>query len=271
MINCCQSDHQAHLTVKKFSRIASMIREKGIPYSVDADSIMICSPVGNQNKFGRRKADIAISGYSTSPEATIKYVHDVGSMKDPELLNSFNTHRMKSGIREILCCLGFVDGNRILNTAFTSQQDPDLNILLTQMLCMISKDGSAEASHVEGILRRSAIIRKQAEYSVAAWFQRIKSYLKKDGIILLMGNNARNLIENTYWTGDSKFEIDFDRRRNQMTLLDKIEEYFQLYDIIHASGIAYKKNKERWLKEGKVKHINRILSDEYPSHVKAIS
>ena len=67
------------------------------------------------------------------------------------------------------------------------------------------------------------------------------------------------------------FEIDFDRRRNQMTLLDKIEEYFQLYDIIHASGIAYKKNKERWLKEGKVKHINRILSDEYPSHVKAIS
>ena len=136
---------------------------------------------------------------------------------------------------------------------------------------MISKGGSAKARYVEGILRRSAIIRKQAEYSVTAWYERIRSCLKEGGIILLMGNNARNLIENTYWTGDNKFEIGFDRRRNRMTLLNRIEEYFRLYNVIHASGIAYRRNRERWLKEGSVKDINRILSDEYPAHVQAIS
>ena len=271
MTNCCKSDCQAHLSVQKFSGVKSAILQKHIPYSVDADCVMICSPVGNQSKFGRRKADIALSGYSSSPEATIKYIHDAGSTGDPERWNSFNTHRMKSGIREILSCLGFVDGGRLLDTAFTSQLNPDLNMLLTQMLCMISKDGSAKAQYVERILRKSTIIRKQAEYSVTAWYERIRSCLKEGGIILLMGNNARNLIENTYWTGENRFEIGLNSRRDQTTLLDKIEEHFRLYNVIHASGIAYRKNRERWLKEGNMKDMNRILSNEYPGHVQTIS
>lgn len=97
-----------------------------------------------------------LSGYSTAPDAALSYIDDIDNkINYPELKNSFGTRTMQNGIREILTSLGFFDVETLLFSTLNPQITSNFNLLFTQMLCMISNNGSSNASEVDYILKNS--------------------------------------------------------------------------------------------------------------------
>ena len=253
MSECCKSDCHDDITISRFSSIRRELLEKKVPYTVDKNYIMICSPVGNQGKYTQRKADIVLSGYSTAPSAALKYIKDSSEESLRLCKHSFGTCRMQTGIKKILDSIGVNNSESIIGSALSEEFNPNINFLFTQMLCMISNNGSAKAHYVAKILRESDKIKKQACFSIQAWYSRIKRCLKENGIILLMGNNAEELIKNTYMNADGTVQIDFSDRISSNRLLDEIKKYYKIYFSIHASGIAYRENEKRWKESNKAR------------------
>lgn len=272
--HCCISNNTfdfKELDVEKFKNIKEKIGN--IPYTCDEQDLMFCSPVGNQVKFsGKIKADIVLSGYSTAPDAAIKYVEDMIQDENRECKHSFNTPNMKRGIIKILKSIGFDNSEEI----FENSIDPiSYNIrpyfFFTQMLCMISHNGGSKASEAEKILKNKNEFLVQANSSLTAWYKRIKSHLKEKGIILLMGDNAMNLLNNSWVIIDKQISIDFNKSQSSVSLKGQLEQdEYRVFSIIHASAINWKKSEERWHydQNQRRKEIYQYLHRKFPSLIK---
>lgn len=267
---CCivnNSSDLKKLNIKKFKNIKEKIGN--IPYTCDEQDLMFCSPVGNQVKFsGEIKADIVLSGYSTAPDAAIKYIGDKN--KDKKCRHSFNTPNMKRGIIKILKSIGFDNGEEIFETSI----DPNFyNIrpffFFTQMLCMISHNGGSKASEAEKILKNKNKFLVQANSSLTAWYKRIKSHLKGKGIILLMGDNAMNLLNNSWVISNNQISIDFSNSQSSVSLKGQLEQdKYKVFSIIHASAISRKNLEERWRYDQRRKEVYQYLYRKFPSLIK---
>lgn len=264
--HCCISNNTSdlkELDVEKFKNIKEKIGN--IPYTCDEQDLMFCSPVGNQVKFsGKIKADIVLSGYSTAPEAAMKYIEDKNQMEGKECRYSFNTANMKRGIIKILKSIGFDNGEEI----FKDSIDPNsYNIrpyfFFTQMLCMISHNGGSKASEAEKILKNKNKFLVQANSSLTAWYKRIKSHLKGEGIILLMGDNAMNLLNNSWIIWDNQISIDFNINQSSFILEKRLEQdKYKVFSIIHASAINRKNLEERWRYDQRRKEVYQYLRSQ---------
>ncbi|RJR26663.1 hypothetical protein C4561_04620 [candidate division WWE3 bacterium] len=156
---------------------------------------MVCCPVGNQIKYSKRKADMALSGYCTAPDAAIDYFRDTQWDNTVECRHSFDTDPMERGIRLLLGSLGFQNPERVFASARNPDDYREPLMLFTQMLCMISPDGRSEAKEVDKLLRtKPDIFLCQANASLTSWYQRLKSCLKSDGELMLMGDQAWKLL-----------------------------------------------------------------------------
>lgn len=247
-----------------------MVRKR-IPYVVDGQSVMICSPVGNQSKFVKIKADIVLSGFCTAPDAAISYLQCTED--NAECRNTFNTTTMRRGISRILQTVGFKDAEDFVSSSINPLGTSEMpTLFLTQTLCMISKNGQSKASGVWESLKNSDIIRNQAEGSLAGWYRKIKSCLDEDGLLLIMGNNAMTLLGSTYLDED-RLRIDMvnDHKIAGKTLLDELSKNYSVFQVIHAAGIRWKANETAWLASDARKQINNLLRAKYPEGVGPIS
>ena len=248
-------------------QVEKEINKDNVPYTSDGGKIMICSPVGNQVKYLKQKANIALSGFCTAPAAAIDYLRDDNNDIFKECRHSFNTNRMKIGITKIFQSIGIKNSEEIRDIALSNNLDDEMNFLFTQLLCMISYNSSASAHLVEKVLKTSSIIRDQANHSIKAWYNRINDTLEDNGIILLMGKNAEKLLKATYISDNSTVKIDYFNKLSDRTLFDEIDNKYRLFFIIHASGIAYKKHEANWLKSEYRLGINELLYERFPNKI----
>ena len=271
---CCISNNSSNLkklNVEKFRKIKEKITIGNIPYTCDEKDLMFCSPVGNQIKFsGKIKADIVLSGYSTAARAAIKYVEDRNQDKNKESRHSFNTPNMKRGIVKILKSIGFDNSEQIFEASIDANS---YNIrpyfFFTQMLCMVSHNGASKANNVEKIIKNKNEFLVQANSSLTAWYKRIKFHLKEEGIILLMGHNAINLLNNSWVMADTRVSIDFNRSRPLVSLKKQLEkDKYNLFPIIHASAINRKNLEERWHYDQRRKKVYQYLHKKFPNLIK---
>lgn len=267
--HCCISNNISdlkELDVEKFKNIKEKIGN--IPYTYDEQDLMFCSPVGNQVKFSGKikedKADIVLSGYSTAPDAAIKYVEDITQDENKECGHSFNTANMKRGIIKILKSIGFDNSKEIFEASIDpNSYDIRPYFFFTQMLCMISRNGKSEAAYVEKILKNKNKFLLQASSSLTAWYKRIKSHLKEEGIILLMGDNAMNLLNNSWIIPDDQISIDFNNSQSSVTLKERLEQdKYKVFSIIHASAINRKNLEEKWRCDQRRKGVYQYLRSQ---------
>ena len=269
--HCCISKNTSdlkELDVEKFKNIKEKIGN--IPYTCDEQDLMFCSPVGNQVKFsGKIRADIVLSGYSTAPDAAMKYIKDKNQNESKECRHSFNTANMKRGIIKILKSIGLDNGEEIFKESINPNSYNNIRpyirhyFFFTQMLCMISHNGKSEAAYVEKILKNKNKFLLQASSSLTAWYKRIKSHLKEEGIILLMGDNAMNLLNNSWIIPDDQISIDFNNNQSSVTLKERLEQdKYNVFSIIHASAINFKKWEEKWRCDQRRKGVYQYLRSQ---------
>jgi len=272
MEKCCKSNCRDAIRINKFLEVRNKILENDIPYTSDSQNIMICTPLGNQAKFNNgKKADIVLSGFCTAPDAAISYLKDPENDEFKECRHSFNTGPMKNGIEKIFKSIGVRESGKILDIALScSEQDNEMSFLFTQLLCMISSDGRAAANGVENVLKKSESIRNQANYSITAWYDRINSILDEDGIILLMGKHAKELIKKTYLIEKDIFKIDYYKELSDITLFDIINKRYKLFCIFHAAGLRYPKNKSLWFESECRRNVNKLLNERFPDKINKI-
>ena len=87
--------------VESKKAIGKLIIDSNLPFTSCGLDLMLHSPVGNHSKFITSKADIALSGYCTAPEAAIKYAYAIikyGINPEIETINSFNAGPTMNGI-----------------------------------------------------------------------------------------------------------------------------------------------------------------------------
>lgn len=253
--DCCKGYLKGNLSKYKYSsgdfaQVLKIIQKESIPYTRASEQIMICSPVGNQVKYNRHKADVVLSGYSTAPAAAIAYLLDHIKDSHRECRHSFNTPTMRNGIYKLLEGIGLKDGGGIFERDVNPSNNSDKpRFLFTQMLCMISPKGGSDAQDVEIILKSNNAILQQANGSLNAWHRRVMGCLKPCGTILIMGNNAWNLLIHSWLNRQGKVSIDFSRKTGEgsESLYSNLGKHFSIYKVIHAAGIRYKNKWHKWL------------------------
>lgn len=230
---------------------------------------MVCCPVGNQIKFKNVKADIALSGYCTAPDAALAYFQDPKKDKTIECRHSFNTTPMRRGVTELLNIFGFLNGERTFNSTI----DPlDLTIepkfLFTQMLCMISPNGKSNAKDVDAILRAKRCFREQANSSLTAWYERIKFCLKDGGELILMGEEAIVLAFSSRIDDKGRVTIDFEKPATDISkiLYFDLTKRYKVFQTYHAAHIA--RGFKAWKKSDGMKSLHLYLRKKYPRQTK---
>lgn len=270
---CCSSclrGDLSRLANSDFEDIINVIEQNDISYTCDDTDIMICSPVGNQIKYTKKKADILLSGYCTAPKAAIEYLKEYNLHdKNLECEHSFNTPNMKSGIQKILTSIGFKNSQEIFNTAVDpNNYKQDLNFVFTQMLCMISRNGSSEAKEVEWILKnKGEKFLVQANSSLTSWYKRILLFLKENGTIIVMGRNAMNLLENSFVVNNT-ITICLKVKNNKgKSLLEILSERYNVFYVIHASAIRRTNILKKWMESDERHKIVTYLKKMYPDNI----
>ena len=189
------------LEVAKFEPIKQILQEKGLAHVNDQSNLMFCSPGGNQELFSSEvKANIVLSGFCVAPRAAIAFAEDLQRMSFHKATvgNTFNTPTMRNGIKKIFKSIGI--RNEALfeeSTQGDALAGSSMRLLMTQMLCVISKNGGSQAIDVTRLLKSDPNIRAQAERCLCCWVKRIEEKVEPGSIILLMGDDALKLITKT--------------------------------------------------------------------------
>lgn len=249
----CQAVTIDLLQVDKFEPIKQIIKDKGLRHVNDQSSLMFCSPVGNQELFGSEvKANVVLSGFCVAPDAAIPFAKDLqrSSFKEATVANTFNTPTMRNGIKKIFKSIGIrnealfeesTQGNVLAGSA--------MRLLMTQMLCVISKNGGSQAIDVTRLLKSDPNIRAQAERCLCCWVKRIEEKVELGSIILLMGNDALKLITNTefHQGNDCQCAIRLNEQMKGKNLLSYLQKkHYKIVSVIHAAGIAYPTSEKKW-------------------------
>jgi hypothetical protein len=229
---------------------------------------MFCSPVGNQNMFfgKNRKANVVLSGFCTAPSAGIEFLKSLNSpqSKDPYASNLFNTTNMKRGINTLLCSIG-IKYNDILEISKDEDRlfDENIRFLMTQILCTICAYGSSASTKVSELIENDEFFTKQVNSCIACWIERIECNLEKNGTVLIMGNDAFNLIKKT--TFDKKrrqCKINFGSKTNDAhnsVLAYLKEQGYEIFKVYHASALTRENIRELWFKNDARKKVHKHL------------
>ena len=243
------------LQVAKFEPIKQIIKDKGLRHVNDQSSLMFCSPVGNQKLFGSEvKANVVLSGFCVAPDAAISFAEDLqrSSFKKATVDNAFNTSNMRSGIKKIFKSIG-IKKDSVLEESIQGDAlaASDMRFLMTQMLCMISKNGSPDAKDVTELLGSHDGIREQAEHCLCCWVRRIEENVELGSIILLMGQNALALINETeFYNGSNCLcKIRLTGKPEKNSLLSYLEKKYKVISVYHASGINRSNLEKVWYKK----------------------
>lgn len=276
-ITCCNSDNNSNIAelrtkTNKFNDIKEILFCDKVPFTCDQINLMFCSPVGNQKKFQDEiKADIALSGYCTAPDAAIAYIKDRKKDEGRECRHSFDTYNMKRGLIKLLKSIGFLDAEGIYDSSIDfNSYNLSPRFLFTQMLCMISHDESPQAILVERLLKEQRMerITEQASYSLTAWYRRIKACLKNKSPILLMGNNSINLLENSWVKDSCNIHIDFKNKYKYFTLKEQLElDGYKLLSVYHASALNRTNKEKDWNSSIQREKVHNCLFELFPNAV----
>lgn len=260
MKQCCYDASRGKFSVvtnKKMLDVYKIASSKNLNYTADNNVLMVCSPVGNQSKFNsQNKAQIIISGYCTALDAAKTYVEDDGENK--EIRNTFNTQTMRKNLVELMKTIGIKNSEEIFQDCINADLNIISKILMTQTLCCITVDGSSNALKVEKALKNSPNIRKQAESSLTNWFNIIDELAQTNAHLLVMGEQAWNLLEHSYFNCGT-VKIDFNGVKDDNLLL-LLEKKYRTRKIIHAAGLRYKKNHQGWIEKNDRKQLVKELS-----------
>lgn len=260
------------LKVDKFEHIKQIIQEKRLAHVNDHANLMFCSPVGNQELFSSEvKANIVLSGFCVAPDAAIAFAEDLQctSFQKATVANTFNTPTMRNGIKKIFKSIG------IRNEALFEESTQggvlagsSMRLLMTQMLCVISKNGGSKATDVTELLKSNLKIRGLAERCLCCWVKRIEEKVEPGGIILLMGGDALKLIADTeFYHGTlCRCAIGLNEQMNGPSLLSYLEEKgYKVVPVIHAAGIAYPTSEAAWYKKSGRAAAHRLLLARFSS------
>ncbi len=136
---------------------------------------------------------------------------------------------------------------------------------MTQMLCMISNKGNREAKDVTELLRSNKGIREQAERCLRCWLDRIEGKVEPESIILLMGQDAFDLLHKTEFNhGDCKIcPTGYMQETSLFCYL--VKKRYKIIPIIHAAGINHPRNKKAWYKKSERELAHRSLLKQFGS------
>ena len=252
----CQAVTIDLLQVDKFEPVKQIIKEQGLSHVNDQTNLMFCSPVGNQELFSSEvKANIVLSGFCVAPDAAISFAEDLqrSSFKEATVANTFNTPTMRNGIKKIFKSIG-IKNNALFeeSTQGNVLAGSSMRLLMTQMLCVISKNGGSKATDVTELLKSNLKIRGLAERCLCCWVKRIEGNVEQGSIILLMGSDALKLIANTEFRQGTvcRCVIRLNEQMKEASLLSYLEEKgYKVLPVIHAAGIAYPTSEESWYKK----------------------
>lgn len=254
------------LNVAKFEPVKQIIKEKGLAHVNDQADLMFCSPVGNQELFSSEvKANIVLSGFCVAPDAAIPFAKDLQrtSFKEATVANTFNTPTMRNGIKKIFKSIGI--RNEALfeeSTQGGALAGSSMRLLMTQMLCVISKNGGSKATDVTELLKNNLKIRGLAERCLCCWVKRIEEKVEPGGSILLMGGDALKLIADTeFYHGTlCRCAIRLNEQMKGASLLSYLEEKnYKVVPVIHAAGIGYPNSEKKWYDKGERTAAHRLL------------
>lgn len=271
------------LKVDKFESIKQIIQEKRLAHVNDQSNLMFCSPVGNQELFSSEvKANIVLSGFCVAPDAAIPFAKDLQntSFKEATVANTFNTPTMRNGIKKIFKSIG-IKNEAIFeeSTQGGALADSSMRLLMTQMLCLISKNGGSQAIDVTRLLKSDLNIRALAERCLCCWVKRIEEKVEPGSIILLMGNDALKLITNTefHQGNDCRCAIRLNEQMKGKNLLSYLQKkHYKIVSVIHAAGIAYPTSEKKWYEKRAraVAHhslLTRFKNNEIAEELPALS
>ncbi|WP_417911726.1 hypothetical protein [Candidatus Electronema sp. TJ] len=258
------------LKVAKFEPIKQIIREKGLAHVNDQSNLMFCSPVGNQKLFSSEvKANIVLSGFCVAPDAAIAFAEDLQRMsfKEATVANTFNTPTMRNGIKKIFKSIGI--RNEALfeeSTQGGGLAESAIRLLMTQMLCVISKNGGSKATDVIELLKSNLKIRGLAERCLCCWVKRIEEKVEPGGIILLMGGDSLKLIADTEFRQGAvcRCVIRLNEQMKGSSLLSYLEKKsYTVVPVIHAAGIGYPNSEAAWYKKAERAAAHRLLLEKF--------
>lgn len=234
---------------RKIEAILEAIIREDVPFTCDADSLMVTSPVGNQIKYSDVvKADIVLSGFSTAATAAYNYFNEEEN-ELRECNNAFNTADMRRGVKTLLKSVGFNDPKKVFSGAINPSVYETPNFLFTQILCMVSYRGTSNAAKAYRVIKSNPRFQTQANSCINSWYKRIVACSATGAIIMLMGNEARELLYNT-WVEEDTLLIDFDGRRNNehgIRLTQRLrDEGFEVFYTYHAASLRYPDNLYAW-------------------------
>jgi hypothetical protein len=234
----CHSASIDILKVGKFESVKQIIKDKHLAHVNDQTNLMFCSPVGNQELFGPElKANIVLSGFCVAPDAAIGFAEDLAktSLRQATVDNAFNTPTMRRGIKKIFKSIGIKNDSALEESIrHESVTNAPMRFLMTQMLCMISADGGSKAKDVINLLESHKEIRAQAERCLGCWVKRIQETVEPGSIILLMGDDAFKLINETEFYSDGSCTICLDGQIDGESLFAYLKRSFPLFMLLES-------------------------------------
>jgi hypothetical protein len=261
------------LKVAKFEPIKQTIQEKGLAHVNDQANLMFCSPVGNQELFSSEvKANIVLSGFCVAPRAAIAFAEDLQRMsfQKATVANTFNTPTMRNGIKKIFKSIGIKKYSLFEeSTQGNVLADSSIRLLMTQMLCVISKNGGSKATDVTELLKSNLKIRAMAERCLCCWVKRVEEKVELGSIILLMGDDALKLITETefHHGNDCQCAIRLNEQMKGPSLLSYLEEKsYTVVPVIHAAGIGYPNSEAAWYKKAGRAAVHRLLLAQFKNN-----
>ncbi|WP_417910585.1 hypothetical protein [Candidatus Electronema sp. PJ] len=154
-----------------------------------------------------------------------------------------------------------------------------MSLLMTQMLCVISKNGGSKATDVTELLKNNLKIRGLAERCLCCWVKRIEEKVEPGSIILLMGKDALDLTEETEFDFGSDYQcnIRLTEKMGGKSLLSYLQKKnYKVVPVIHAAGIGYPNSEKKWYDKGERTAAHRLLlarfsTDEIEKELPALS
>ncbi len=228
------------------------------------------------------KANIVLSGFCVAPDAAIAFAEDLQrtSFQKATVANTFNTPTMRNGIKKIFKSIG-IRNEAIFeeSTQGGALAGSSMSLLMTQMLCVISKNGGSKATDVTELLKNNLKIRGLAERCLCCWVKRIEEKVEPGSIILLMGKDALDLTEETEFDFGSDYQcnIRLTEKMGGKSLLSYLQKKnYKVVPVIHAAGIGYPNSEKKWYDKGERTAAHRLLlarfsTDEIEKELPALS
>ncbi|MGX9728631.1 MAG: hypothetical protein ACTFAK_15365 [Candidatus Electronema sp. VV] len=121
-------------------------------------------------------------------------------------------------------------------------------------------NGGSNADDISRYIKQNEKVRKFAQFSLERWYDNLIRYVNENGFILIMGNNAKELLETSKINSDGKIVISKERaEEKEKSLFEVLSDKFNLLFVVHASALAPIYN---WLTKQKFQ-VNSKLKDAF--------